>query len=324
MYPCKPFRALAVAAILSGVTLSGQAWGSATATTRFTAVTPAANPGGVLYQNVLFSDELVSVGGGYPKLLDPSISDSTTYHSTAGGGSGLAFFADSWTSSLGSAAITLNESQNPFQGLLFANLTDQLAIDGLVDSVAIRNSTTSSANWLIETSGHTATNTLYLKLHGVLGSAPGADRWVMASGKGAYANNGSALGNVTYPFEWLLGFDGGAPGSRADFFTFTMPSNWSVSLNNFALGVNDFSLDFQAGVSFSAPDDKTAMSLETTFSCAVYNATCAADTIEIQDPIPPISSVPAPLPLAGALLAWRSSRRLRARSAQAMNFRSSA
>jgi hypothetical protein len=184
---------------------------------------------------------------------------------------------------------------------LYSNLADQFAIDNLLDDVAIRNATASTGSWRVETSAHTAVNALYLKFHGVLASAPGADRWVMASGKGRFSNNGTRLGSVDYPFEWLLGFDGGAPGTRPDFFTLTLPSGWGVSLNNFVFGYDDFSLDFAAGRTFSAPDNQTD------------NATCAANTIEIHDPVPPVISVPAPLPLVGSLVAWRSSRQLRAR-----------
>ncbi len=305
-------QVLAAAAAVGSVALSGQAL-AGTATTRFTVVSPGANqPGGVVDQNVLINNELLSVGQGYP-LLSEFTPDSNIYHSTSGTGSGLGFFSDSWASPFGFAAITLNEGHDTTQGYLYSNLTDQFAIDNLVDDVAIRNATVSTGSWRIETSALTAYNTLYLKFHGVLASAPGADRWVLASGKGRFSNNGTRLGSVDYPFEWLLGFDGGAPGTRPDFFTFTLPSDWGVSLNNFVFGYDDFSLDFAAGKTFSAPDNQTDMTLESAITCAVYNATCAATTIEIHDPVPPVNSVPAPLPSVGSLVAWRSRRQQRAR-----------
>lgn len=109
-------QVLAAAAAVGSVALTGQALAAGTATTRFTVVSPGANqPGGVHYQNVLMNNELVSVGQGYPLLLEFS-PDSNNYHSTSGTGSGLGFFSDSWTSPFGSAAITLNEGHDTTQG----------------------------------------------------------------------------------------------------------------------------------------------------------------------------------------------------------------
>jgi hypothetical protein len=45
------------------------------------------------------------------------------------------------------------------------NLTDQWAVDGPADSLALFNATTNSANWLIEIPSHTAANTFFIKLH---------------------------------------------------------------------------------------------------------------------------------------------------------------
>lgn len=97
---------------------------------------------------------------------------------------------------------------------MYSNLADQFAIDNLLDDVAIRNATASTGSWRVETSAHTAVNALYLKFHGVLASAPGADRWVMASGKGRFSNNGTRLGSVDYPLNgcWALMAERQEPG----------------------------------------------------------------------------------------------------------------
>lgn len=313
--------ALILAAISTATLfIPGQALASADATTRFTAATVGANSagaGGVQFQNVLFGDELVTVGRGYPLLLEPTPLNSDNYHTSfITNANGTPFFSDSWSSPLGSAAITLNEYKTTEQGLIFSNLNDSFAVDSPSDTSAIRNSTNSLASWLIETSSHDATNSLYLKLHGVLDPTVTGDRWLMAAGKGLFTNSGSQLGTMSSPFEWLLGFDGGDPSSRPDFFSLTLPSGWSITVNDFVVGMADFSLDVAASHRFSAPDNQTTMSLESTFNCAAYNASCLANTMSILDPVPPSKSVPAPLPLAGAAVAYRSSRRLRARIAQ--------
>ncbi|MFZ9753582.1 MAG: hypothetical protein ACO3B3_08520 [Cyanobium sp.] len=308
------------AASAAAFAIPSQALASADATTRFTEATVGANSagaGGAQYQNVQFDHELVTVGRGYPLLLEPTSLNSNNYHTSfITNANGAPFFSDAWSSSLGSAAITLNEYQTTEQGLIYSNLNDSFAVDSPSDSSAIRNSTNSLASWLIETSSHEATNSLYLKLHGVLESSSTGDRWVMAAGKGVFTNSGSQLGSLSSPFKWLLGFDGGAPSSRPDFFSLTIPSDWSITVNDFVVGMVDFSLDVVASHRFSAPDNQTTMSLESTFNCAAYNASCLANTMSILDPVPPSNSVPAPLPLAGAVMAYRSSRRLRARIAQ--------
>lgn len=292
---------------------------SVSATTRFTAPGFAGSAsGGTQYQQILFSNELVSVGEGYPVLLEQATLDANNYHtaSVVDSSGGFGFFADSWSSPLGAAAITLNEQSTTEQGYLFSNLTDQFAIDNLADGSAIRNATYANANWLIDTSGRSAAKSIFLKLHGILDSSVNVDRWLMASGKGKFAANGNLLGYQEDPFEWALGFDGGAPGTRADFFRFSVPSGFAVSVNNFVVGYNDFSLDFEVSRRFNAPDNKTEMTLQSTFNCIVNNAICAANTITINDPVPMVP-VPAPMPVAGVFVAWRFSRRVRTRIKQA-------
>ena len=245
------------------------------------------------------ANELVTVGAGYPVVVEPPTLDASTYHTaTVHSTGGLHFFADSWSSPLGSATITLNELSTAEQGLIFSDLTDQLATDTLPDGLAVRNATFTAANWLLDTSGQSAAQSLFLKLHGILNPSVTGDRWLMAAGTGSWTATGNLLGQQETPFAWLLGFDGGSPGTRHDFFRFSLPSDFMVSLNNFIVGYNDFSLDFAVSKTFSAPDNQTRMTLQSTFTCVVNNATCAADTLTINDPAPP--QVPAPLPVAGA------------------------
>jgi hypothetical protein len=303
----------AVFAILLWAARGARAATAVSATTRMTAPGVAGQvSGGSHYQQIQLPNELVTVGGGYPVVVEPATLDASSYHTASVKSvGGFEFFADTWSSSLGSASITLNEQSSPEQGFIFSNLSDQFALDGIPDGTAIRNATYSDASWLINTSGHSAAHSLFIKLHGILASAVHADRWLMASGKGRFAAQGSLLGYQEALFEWLLGFDGGSPETRHDFFRFSVPLDFTVSLNNFVVGYNDFSLDFALSKRFSAPDDQTVMTLQSTFTCIVNNATCAANTLTINDPVP--SQVPSPLPVAGALGGWRFSRRLRNR-----------
>lgn len=286
------------------------------ATTRFTAAGVAADVAGSgEVQAILFPAELVTVGLGYPRLLEPAVFSPDTLHSTAivnsPGGPGL--FGDSWSGPFGSAAITLNEAMVSGSGLLYTDLNDVFARDSSADSTAIRHATHSQAIWQLDTSQRRATQTIFLKLHGSLLPGATGERWIMASGTGSFLSSGTLLGTRLDPFAWSLGFDGGSPGSRSDFFLFNGLAAGTVSVNDFVVGIENFSLDFQIDAGFLAPDDQTTVTLESTFNCAVFQSVCAAGTIAVPDPPPAPASVPAPLPLTGLLAILPLARRLRGR-----------